>query len=94
MNDSRIPGICRECSECGITYPIYIGHSRIVGGPLLCEDCRKIKVYPCPMCQKTFTGYDSMRRDAKGEFWCEECQDEHDNIDWGEVAERRMEAGE
>jgi hypothetical protein len=33
------------------------------------------------------------RLDSTGHAWCQDCIDEHDNIDWGERAELRMENG-
>lgn len=43
----------------------------------------------CPICRiraKDLTE----RPDARGVHWCKPCIDEHDSIDWDEVAERRM----
>ena len=48
----------------------------------------------CPICGKEFEAYTRMRKDAKGEYWCKECQDDFDSIDWEERLERRLDEGE
>jgi len=32
----------------------------------------------------------TIRKDVLGRPWCQGCQDKHDDIDWDEVAERRL----
>jgi len=45
----------------------------------------------CPICNKEFQKYEGMLNDARGVPWCKPCTDEHDSIDWDEIAEKRME---
>lgn len=56
----------------------------------------------CPLagCGKEFEPYEGMRKAQvnprnpnQSEYWCKECQDEFDNIDWDEVNERRHDYG-
>ena len=46
--------------------------------------------FKCPICDKRFEPYKDMRKDSTGKsYWCEECVNEFDAIDWEMVNEER-----
>jgi hypothetical protein len=62
------------------------------------KECYKLT--ECPICKVVLSPTNTarkddggIRKDSLGREWCQQCTDEHDNIDWDEVNNSRLDVG-